>query len=353
MTRPPFDGREATATIPGVEKVPEPAANAPAQPAERPEAFPGSFGARAPLAAGDPVAGSPPFSRVPSAYQLPAAAPAAAEPESLNLARRPFINTRPVARLAAILWVLGALLLVANVALFRGYLTKSQVSRVKLAGLERNIAREKRAGADLQSRLGSLSLDQQNREVTFLNRKIDERTFSWSLLFERMAEVLPKEVRLLRLRPTNVVQRDVGLSARASSRELNPPPVTLTMHCEAKSDEALLRFVDNMFAHPAFAEPNLLGEEREDSGLVKFDVVVQYQPNPQAARSSAAPSRPPGPAPVARRPSLGAPPAAARPPSPAGAGLIRMAPPPAPRRPPAARTGSAPAPRPGPTGGRR
>jgi Tfp pilus assembly protein PilN len=353
MTRPPFDGREATATIPGVEKVPEPAANAPAQPAEGSETFPGSFGARAPLAAGDLAAASPPPARVPSAFQAPAGAAAAAEPESLNLARRPFVNTRPVARVAAILWVLGALLLAANVALFRGYLTKSQVSRIKLAGLERNIAREKHAGADLQSRLGSLSLEQQNREVTFLNRKIDERTFSWSLLFERMAEVLPKEVRLLRLRPTNVVQRDVGQPARASAREPSAPPVTLTLHGEAKSDEALLRFVDNMFAHPAFAEPNLLGEEREDSGLVKFDVVVQYQPNAQAARSSAPPAGPPGPAPVDLRPPPGAPPAAARPLSPAGAGLIRLAPPPAPRRPPAARTGSAAARRPGPTGGRR
>jgi Tfp pilus assembly protein PilN len=331
---------------------------------ERSERFPGSFGARVPSpAAGDvapgpqtPAAGAP---RAPAAAAAtPAATSPASEPESLNLARRPFVNTRPVARVAAILWVLGALLLAANVALFRGYLTKSQTTRYKLAGLERDIAAEKRAGAELQSRIGTLKLDQQNREVTFLNRKIDERTFSWSLLFERMKEVLPDQVRLLRLKPTNVVQRDIGLGPRPSPHELNPPLVTLTMHCEAKNDEALLRFVDNMFAHPAFAEPNLQSEEREDSGLVRFDLVVQYQPNPQAARAATLPARRSGTAGAAKGSGISLPPsgrsspggeaAPALPVSPAGAGLIRVAP--APRRPPAGRAAPPPA---GTTGGRR
>ncbi|MBV8200745.1 MAG: hypothetical protein JOZ15_08990, partial [Acidobacteria bacterium] len=73
------------------------------------------------------------------AVAVPAAAAAA---ETLNLARRPFVNTRPVERLAAILWVLGVLLLVANVTLFMGYLNSSQETRVKLAGRGRDIETE-------------------------------------------------------------------------------------------------------------------------------------------------------------------------------------------------------------------
>jgi hypothetical protein len=199
--------------------------------------------------------------------------------ESLNLAQRPFVNTRPVERVAAILWVLGVALLAWNLKLFKGYLGSSQSTRGKLATLERDIAGEQRTNAELQGQVGNLGLDQENREVTFLNRKIEERTFSWSLLFDRIAEVLPDQVRLLRLTPSNVVQREIGLGARPSARELNPPPVVLTLHCEAKDDEALLRFVDNLFAHPAFSEPNLENEQREDSGLLRFDLTVQYQPN--------------------------------------------------------------------------
>jgi Tfp pilus assembly protein PilN len=360
MTLPPFDGprvRQATATLNG-----EPAAGSPDPPAP-PAGSPGSPGA--PPSTGFPAApAAPPPRAQPAAAQLEGA-------ESLNLARRPFVNTRPVERVAAILWVLGVAMLVWNLKLFMGYLGSSQSTRGKLAALERDIAGEQRTNAELQGQVAKLGLDQENREVTFLNRKIDERTFSWSLLFDRMAEVLPDQVRLLRLKPSNVVQREIGLGARPSARELNPPPVVLTLHCEAKDDEALLRFVDNLFAHPAFSEPNLENEEREDSGLLRFDLTVQYQPNAPTDLTTRAPrtrtnrptrtTRPAGTTPTSRTtrpeqtvetlralPPAGggtggtgdapaAPPgAAATPPpaaapgagSPAGAGLVRVAPPP-------------------------
>jgi hypothetical protein len=63
--------------------------------------------------------------------------------------------------------------------------------------------------------------------------------------------------------------------------------VLLQMSCETKDDEAMLRFVDNLFAHPAFAEPNLIREERHDDGLVTFEINVQYQPA-QALRAAGA-----------------------------------------------------------------
>ena len=274
MTLPPFDGpraRQATATLNG-----EPAVDgAPAGPAGSLDS-PGGPGA--PAATGLPGAPAAPPPRAQPASAQPAAVRREGA-ESLNLAQRPFVNTRPVERVAAILWVLGVALLVWNLKLFMGYLGSSQSTRGKLATLERDIAGEQRTNAGLQGQVGNLGLDQENREVTFLNRKIEERTFSWSLLFDRIAEVLPDQVRLLRLTPSNVVQREIGLGARPSARELNPPPVVLTLHCEAKDDEALLRFVDNLFAHPAFSEPNLENEEREDSGLLRFDLTVQYQPN--------------------------------------------------------------------------
>jgi Tfp pilus assembly protein PilN len=274
----------------------------------------------------------------------------------LNLARRPFINTRPVVRLAAILWVLGLVLLAVNVALFMGYLNASQETRTRLATRQREVESERVAVQVLRDRLADLHLDQQNREVAFLNRMIDERTFSWSLLFDRLAEVLPDNVRLLRLTPTSLVQKETE-AALLAGREPKPLPVVLSMSCEAKDDESVLNFVDNLFAHPAFAEPNLASEAREDNGQLKFELTVQYQPNPQR-RTGTAPSRsmrhalpaaPPLTAPGSATGVIGAngangapgsngslgsngvgvPPSAA-PSSPAGAGLVRVAPPAAP-----------------------
>ena len=192
MTLPPFDGpraRQATATLNGEPAVAPAGAGAA-----------GAAGAAVPGAGHAPPAAEPELGGRPSRHSsvfpdppgapgapgfpgAPAAAPASriqpvfAEPEPLNLSRRPFVNTRPVERVAAILWVLGVALLVGNLTLFMGYLSKSQATRAKLATRQREIAEEQRGKAELQQRLGTLGLDQENREVSFLNRKIDERTF--------------------------------------------------------------------------------------------------------------------------------------------------------------------------------
>jgi Tfp pilus assembly protein PilN len=203
------------------------------------------------------------------------AAPAPGRREPLNLARRPFTNTRPVTRTAALLWLLGLLLLLGNVSLFWSYLSGSGEKRADLARMERQVESEQRDVTKLEDRLANSDLDQQNKQVRFLNRKIAERTFSWSLLFDRVAEVMPDGVRLNRLSPSGLVDKD--------SREFDPQHgrdnrVTLTISGEGKSDEVVLQFVDNLFAHPAFEDPDLSHDSREDNGLVKFDIQVKYLP---------------------------------------------------------------------------
>jgi Tfp pilus assembly protein PilN len=297
------------------------------------------------------------------------------ERQSLNLASRPFINTRPVVRVAVILWALGVLLLTANVVLFVGYLNSSRETRAKLAQMREQVEVQRGSIARLDTRIGTLNLEQQNRMALFLNHVIAERTFSWSLLFDRLAQVLPDGVRLLHLTPSNVVQKDFDAALRAG-REQRRQPVVLAMSCEAKNDEALLRFVDNLFAHPAFAEPNLLSESQMDNGLVKFDLNVQYQPasplaaaampgaagagnakakaKRQAAGVAGGDSADGAATPDADAPLL---PPTTRPVSPAGAGLVRVAPPgsksfaPTPSTPTARRPAGIPPP--APPGGRR
>jgi hypothetical protein len=44
---------------------------------------------------------------------------------SLNLSRKPYVNSRPVVRTALLLWIVGGLLLLGNVFLFWSYLSGS------------------------------------------------------------------------------------------------------------------------------------------------------------------------------------------------------------------------------------
>lgn len=195
----------------------------------------------------------------------------------LNLSQRPFVNTRPVTRLSILLWILGTLLLLGNVSLFWNYLSGSAEKRSELAGLEQEIQGQSRTVSQLEQRLAGLDLEQQNRQVRFLNRQIVARTFSWSLLFDRLAEVLPDNVRILRLAP-----RPMGRQDNGRPEDEDAPlddRVSLILSGQAKDNESIDAFVDNLFAHPSFGEPNLSRESREEGAeLVQFDVQVIYVP---------------------------------------------------------------------------
>ena len=69
--------------------------------------------------------------------------------ESLNLSRRPFINTRPVARVSLLLWVLGLLLLLGNISLYWSYLSGSGETRADLDRLEAKIQQQRRTNDQL------------------------------------------------------------------------------------------------------------------------------------------------------------------------------------------------------------
>lgn len=216
-----------------------------------------------------------------------------AERDALNLARRPFVNDRPVGRISAALFLAGILLLLVNVSVFWSYLDGSKEKRTELDAKAAEIEKEREALRSVDERLSTLDLADQNQEVLYLNRKIRDRTFSWSLLFERLAAVMPQEVRLERLSPRGVVAEREPQGRQVTLENVKEGPITLSLTGEAKSSEALLQFVDNLYVAP-FDNPNLSRESREEEdGLVRFDMTVEYRPNQVAPEPEAAPGAEP------------------------------------------------------------
>jgi len=198
----------------------------------------------------------------------------------LNLSRRPFLNTRPVTRVSLLLWALGALLLLGNVTLFWNYLSGSTEKRAELARMQEQVEREREAVNRLDARIAGLDLEEQNELVGFLNGKIAERTFSWSLLFDRLTQTMPDNVRLLTLRPSAIGGDGPG---RRSNRSSRPAPlasdrVVLLITAEAKDEEQMSRFVDNLFGHPSFAAPDFTEETQTEQGNLRFTLQVTYLP---------------------------------------------------------------------------
>ncbi len=222
-----------------------------------------------------------PGSPSPQSPQTLPAGPPLDRVEPLNLSRRPFLNSRPVVRVSLLLLLLGLALLAWNVVQFQRYLSESADKRAQIEQGERDVARQRQVSAELQSRLAALDLKQMNERVELLNEMIAERTFSWSLLLDRLAEVLPNDVRILRLTPKMDASEQQQSRGRNRSRaEGAERQIPLAINGETRNDEALLQFVDNLFAHPSFVDPNPSRDERVDeaSSLLKFDLNVQYVP---------------------------------------------------------------------------
>jgi hypothetical protein len=247
-----------------------------------------------------PEEGEPEMPAVPA---RPAFAPAAPMPPPLdrvaplNLARRPFLNSRPVVRAALLLWLLGLAILAVNLSQVWGYRERSADKRERIARGEAEIERQQAAFARLQKTLDGINLEAQNQKVEFLNEQIAERTFSWSRFLDRITERLPNDVRLNRLTPQlgdKAQQQRVGArlsSARRSRAASDPVPLLITG--ETRSDEALYTFVDSLLK-PPFSAANFTREEREEDGkTLKFEISVDYRPGPPPAAAAS----PEGPAP--------------------------------------------------------
>ena len=225
--------------------------------------------------------------------QAPRREPASGGALLANLAAQPFVNKRPVQRFAMAAWAIAAVLIGINVALYVNYRHESTSLRTRLAATRAEIETKSRHVVAMDEKLRGLRLGAQNAQVAFLNERIAERTFPWSLLFERIATTLPDGVRLKSLHPVfteaddkTPVERELRKGKGKAKNDdappapAPPPPeelVNLTLLGTAKSDEALYELVDALFASPSFASPRL-HQESTNGGEVEFTVDVDYRP---------------------------------------------------------------------------
>jgi Tfp pilus assembly protein PilN len=197
----------------------------------------------------------------------------------INLASRAFVNARPVKRVTILLWALGALLAIAAAWSYWVYVAGREDQRRELVRLEEAMEVERAQIAELQRRFAGFELEGQNQRVRFLNQRIAERTFSWSLLFDHLAEILPADVRLLNLAP----EVGFGSDRRIDEKSLAETPgerVPLRVNATARREEAILELLDAMFASPRFERPNLAEESRERSGgETRLSLSVVYLPS--------------------------------------------------------------------------
>lgn len=114
----------------------------------------------------------------------------------LNLARRPFIDTRPVNVAAGILAVTVAVLSFVSVRTVVRYLDGSRKTRDAIAGLRDDIARLEEARRATAVRIAAYDVDEMRAAADDANRITRLRAFSWSRFLDRLEKTLPADARV-------------------------------------------------------------------------------------------------------------------------------------------------------------
>lgn len=199
-----------------------------------------------------------------------------------NLSAHRFENLRPVHRVGMLLGALALLLTAWNAGTWWRTGAGAAEKRAELERLNTEASQARARVETLERDLTTVDLEAENRQARFLNARIDERAFSWNGLLDDLNEAMPRNVRLRQLSPQREIRRGEETAQRAARERAGPRTVALRIDAEAETGEAVLEFVDALFAHPRFAEPNLMRETERPTGLVEFDLTVEYRP--EAAR---------------------------------------------------------------------
>lgn len=194
----------------------------------------------------------------------------------MNLASRPFVNEQPVFRTSALLWILGLALLALNVTLYYRHIEGKGEQQELLREADERLIRETDASERLRAELEQLNLAKQNEQVSFLNSQIALRVFSWSALFDRLAEVVPAAVQMQGISPRIV---EAGPSSRGGRlTHTADEMMKVDLLGTSRSPEAVLELVDSLFAHPSFFDPDLTRESFAEGQEDSFVLSVLYLP---------------------------------------------------------------------------
>jgi Tfp pilus assembly protein PilN len=213
------------------------------------------------------------------------------KPISINLASRPFYNTT----LYVVAYSVSAALLLAMTALNLYTFTVDQASwgrlhetraqlRSEFQALDRT---EKAHRRDLER----LDLAQVAVQSEFANTAILQRVFSWTLLFNRLEQVLPPEVKVRSLRP-----------------KVDKNGIHFRILGTAKTAEAFTDFEENLLQSPLFADVYPLSERSEPGRPgIEFSLACRYLPEKDLPEPPAADEEPAVPAPAAATQASGRP----------------------------------------------
>ena len=184
---------------------------------------------------------------------------------SLNFARRPFRNERPVLITLVVGFTAALLLLAANVSLYAAFQRETAGTAEQIQSLERRRDRAAHEAATSQAALNNYKVSSLATESRALLKLVAERRFSWTGLLARLERTLPSDVRLTRLTPRFDEAADTYLDCALVGR----------------TPDAVVRTITALSRDPSFSAVDLRSEAGPESGTPEgftFELYLKYRP---------------------------------------------------------------------------
>jgi type IV pilus assembly protein PilN len=183
------------------------------------------------------------------------------KPLHLNLASRPYRDYRPVYAVVVVMSLIAAFLMLNNVETYYRYKRETQSTRTKIATTQAQTTQEREREAAAQRRIKGLDLGRLSAQTKFVNDRLAQRAFSWSMLLDELESVLADDVRLLSVTPT--FEKDGSIK--------------LAMEFVSKTADGMIRTLNRMNADPQFRNPFPSMQSQVENGYA-FTLSTQYVP---------------------------------------------------------------------------
>ncbi len=183
-----------------------------------------------------------------------------------NLARRPFVDTRPANLAAALLLAAAIGLTFVSVKTVRSYVEGSRTSREAIAGLRAEIAGHEEARREAETKLARFDLAGMKAGAEEANALARLRTFSWTRFLTRLEKTLPNDVRVV----------SMGLSREAEKKASGGAPgaadgeaFALTLSLVSRDPDGMPKLIRAFYASPWFDAPTPVSEAGGEHGSVE------------------------------------------------------------------------------------
>jgi hypothetical protein len=185
-------------------------------------------------------------------------------PGRFNLARRPFVDTRPANLTAGFLAVLVAALSFIAARTVIGYFADSSRTRASIASLRAEISSLEEAQQKAAASLARVDVASLTADVEDVNEIALRRAFSWTRFLSRLEKTLPSDLRIASIG----LQKMTGSSeSPALERRAPSETVLVALTLISRDPNGLPKTIRAFDASRWFDKPTPASEDRGEKGL--------------------------------------------------------------------------------------